>query len=71
MPTIRTLFDQHKQLDRQIEKVITYSRVEEAQLQAEISEYVVTDKIDAAYVKLLKLMQDSLDGRQAEIGQII
>ena len=68
MPTIRTLFDQHKQLDRQIEKVITYSRVEEAQLQAEISEYVVTDKIDAAYVKLLKLMQDSLDGRQAEIG---
>lgn len=68
MPTIRTLFDQHRTLDRQIEKVITYSRVEEAQLQAEISEYVVTDKIDAAYVKLLKLMQDSLDGRQSEIG---
>ena len=68
MPTIRSLFDQHRTLDRQIEKVITYSRVEEAQLQAEISEYVVTDKIDAAYVKLLELMQDSLDGRQAEIG---
>ncbi len=68
MPTIRSLFDQHRTLDRQIEKVITYSRVEEAQLQAEISEYVVTDKIDGAYVKLLKLMQDSLDGRQSEIG---
>ena len=68
MPTIRSLFDQHRTLDRQIEKVITFSRVEEAQLQAEISEYVVTDKIDAAYVKLLKLMQDSLDGRQSEIG---
>lgn len=68
MPTIRSLFDQNRTLDRQIEKVITYSRDQKDHLAAEISEYVVTDHIDKAYVKLLKLMQDSLDGRQSEIG---
>src|SRR5208337_5312294 len=41
--TIRSLFS--RELNRPIEKVITYQNQGEAQLKTEISEYVVTDHI--------------------------
>jgi hypothetical protein len=67
MPTkadlrIRALFDPKRALDRPIEKVITYQRRGDAQLRAEISEYIVTDNIEENFDHLLKLMQRALQG---------
>src|ERR1700723_3140964 len=67
--TIRTLFDQNRALNRPIEKVITYQRRSETQLKAEISEYIVTEKIEENFDHLLKLMQAALQGGGShEIG---
>jgi hypothetical protein len=59
---IRTLFDTNRALNRPIEKVITYQRRGDAQLRAEISEYIVTDNIEQNFDRLLKLMQMALQG---------
>jgi hypothetical protein len=61
-PTIRTLFDQNRALNRPIEKVITYQRRSDVQLRTEISEYIVTDNIEENFDRLLKLMQTALQG---------
>ena len=44
--TIKTLFDKQKDIYRAIEKVITYGATQEARLNSEISEYVVTKASD-------------------------
>jgi hypothetical protein len=59
---IRDLFDSNRALNRPIEKVITYQRRSDAQLRAEISEYIVTDNIEDNFERLLKLMQTALQG---------
>ena len=67
VPTIQSLFS--RELNRPIEKVITYHNHSTAQLKAEVSEYVVTDHIEEEFEKLLTLMQMALkadDGN--EIG---
>ena len=64
--TIRSLFS--LQLNRPIEKVITYQNQGEAQLKTEISEYVVTDHIAENFESLLKLMQAAESGGGHEIG---
>ena len=46
MTQIRNLFDSKRALNRPIEKVITYQKRNEMQLQGEISEYVVTEHIE-------------------------
>lgn len=67
--TIRDLFDASRALNRPIEKVITYQRRTDAQLRAEISEYIVTDNIEENFDRLLKLMQLALQGGDGhEIG---
>src|SRR5579872_7242378 len=66
---IRSLFDASRALSRPIEKVITYQRRTDAQLRAEISEYIVTDNIEENFDRLLKLMQLALQGGDGhEIG---
>ncbi len=60
MPTIRSLFK--SELNRPIEKVITYQNRSEIQIKAEVSEYVVTDHIAENFERLLKLMQGALQG---------
>jgi hypothetical protein len=66
---IRQLFDPNKNIDRSIEKVITYGASQENRLKAEISEYVVTDSIEEQMVKLLEKMQLAMDsGGENEIG---
>jgi hypothetical protein len=62
MTQIRDLFDSTRALTRPIEKVITYQNRAEAQLRAEISEYVVTDHIDESFADLLKKMQMAMQG---------
>ena len=69
MKQIRNLFDPTRALNRPIEKVITYQRRNEAQLQAEISEYVVTEHIEESFSDLLKKMQAAMQGGDGhEIG---
>lgn len=62
MTQIRNLFDSARALTRPIEKVITYHNRAEAQLRAEISEYVVTEHIDESFSDLLKKMDLALQG---------
>jgi hypothetical protein len=69
MTQIRDLFDSSRALTRPIEKVITYHNRTEAQLRAEISEYVVTEHIEESFSDLLKKMQLALRGGDGhEIG---
>ena len=56
MTQIRNLFDSSRAINRKIEKVITYQNRSEAQLKTEISEYVVTDRIEESFSDLLKKM---------------
>ncbi len=69
MTQIRNLFDSTRALNRTIEKVITYQKRSEAQVRAEISEYVVTDHIEESFSDLLKKMQSAMqDGGGHEVG---
>ncbi len=45
--TIRNLFDTGHNIDRAIEKVISYAASQDVRLKAEIDEYVVTDSIES------------------------
>jgi len=66
---IRALFDPNKDIQRTIEKVISYGASEESRLKAEISEYVVTDSIEEQFRKLLDRMQLAMEtGGENEIG---
>lgn len=67
--TIRSLFDPGKDIYRSIEKVITYGAAEEDRIKAEITEYVVTDSIEAQFRKLLEQMQYAMESESGnEIG---
>ncbi|WP_042775876.1 BREX system P-loop protein BrxC [Sinorhizobium fredii] len=67
--TIRALFDPSKDIQRTIEKVISYGASQENRLKAEISEYVVTDSIEEQFRKLLDRMQLAMEaGGENEVG---
>ena len=67
--TIRTLFDPSREIDRTIEKVISYGASQENRLKTEISEYWVTDSIEEQLGKLLEKMQLAMEaGGENEIG---
>ena len=69
MPQIRSLFDPGKDIDRAIEKVITYQASQEQRLKAEISEYIVTEGIEQQLEQLLEKMLAALEtGSSNEIG---
>ena len=66
---IKQLFDPSKNINRNIEKVITYGVSQEARLKSEISEYVVTDSIDQQFENLLLKMEAAMDvGGENEVG---
>ncbi|WP_036357316.1 BREX system P-loop protein BrxC [Microvirga sp. BSC39] len=66
---IRALFDPSKDIQRSIEKVISYGASQENRLKAEISEYVVTESIEEQFRKLLDRMQLAMEaGGENEIG---
>ena len=56
--TIRDLFDENRTINRKIETVITYSN--ESKLESEISEYVVTDRLEESFGDLLKKMNSAI-----------
>ena len=69
MTAIRSLFDPSRDINRTIEKVITYQASQEERLRLEISEYVVTDRIDEQLESLLKKMLAAMDaGGGHEVG---
>lgn len=66
---IRTLFDPSRKIERSIEKVITYQAAKEERLKAEISEYIVTERIEDELEKLLGNMRSVMDeGGGHEVG---
>jgi hypothetical protein len=66
--SIRTLFDTTRQIDRRIEKVVTYDSRADEQLRREITEYVITDNIETNFERLLSRMQEGFQGGSGEIG---
>ena len=62
MKKIRELFDTSKQIDRRIEKVISYDAAESEQLKNEITEYVVTDSITENMESLLDKFEIGMEG---------
>lgn len=69
MTLIRTLFDPSRDINRVIEKVITYQASQEQRLKAEISEYVVTESIEQQLERLLEKMQAAMEaGAGQEVG---
>ena len=69
MTQIRTLFDASKDIQRAIEKVITYQASQEQRLKAEISEYIATESIEHQLEQLLEKMQAAMEaGSSHEIG---
>ena len=68
MMKIKDLFNEGE-LDRKIEKVITYDANEEKNLKSEISEYIATESIENKLHTLLESMQRSMDtDEEDEIG---
>jgi hypothetical protein len=66
---IRQLFDPSKDIQRTIEKVISYGASQEHRLKAEVAEYVVTESIEEQLRKLLDKMQLAMEaGGENEIG---
>ena len=66
---IRETFDKSKDINRRIEKVITYAASDPKRLASEISEYVVTERIESNFNELLDKMSSSMDsGTVNEIG---
>jgi hypothetical protein len=66
--SIRSLFDTTRQIDRRIEKVVSYDSKAAAQLQREINEYVITSNIETNFERLLSRMQEGFQGGSGEIG---
>ena len=66
---IKDVFDQTKNIYRNIEKVITYNDDQEVRLKNEITEYIATESIEEQFQKLLTDMQIALDSNGGnEIG---
>lgn len=66
---IRELFDPSKNIDRRIEKVITYDTTDDDRIRQEITEYIATDSIEASFERLLDLLDEGMGGGDGnEIG---
>ena len=69
MSQIRDTFDPSKNINRRIEKVISYAAADDQRLKAEVSEYVVTESIQASFETLLDRMNQAMeDGGNNDIG---
>ena len=68
MYKIQDLFDPSKKLNRTIESVVTFGANTESDLSAEISEYVVTDKLHRNYEDVIQDLQTAFDDSSKEVG---
>ena len=66
---IRDFFSSRRPIDRKIEKVIDYYAQDDDRLLAEISEYEITDNIEACFRKFLDVFGEGIRvGQPTEIG---
>lgn len=68
MQKIQELFDPSKQLNREIESVVTFGADSPEALKGEIAEYVVTDKLHDNYENVLEDLQRAFDDSTNEVG---
>ena len=68
MHKIQELFDPSKQLNRKIESVVTFGANTTEDLEHEIKEYVVTDKLHKNYEDVLTDLQQAFNESSKEIG---
>lgn len=68
MHKIQDLFDPSKQLNRTIESVVTFGAKTVEDLNAEIREYVVTDKLHKNYEDVIGDLQSAFDNGSKEVG---
>ncbi len=59
---IRELFNPDKDLNRRIEKVITYDSIDPERLRPEITEYEATESIESSFERLLDLLEEGMSG---------
>lgn len=65
---IQELFDTGKRIDRKIESVVTFADNTSEDLNSEINEYVVTEKLHNSYHNVLDLMQNGFADGANEVG---
>ena len=68
MQKIQDLFDPSKQLNRTIESVVTFGAKTVEDLNVEIREYVVTDKLHKNYEDVIGDLQSAFDNGSKEVG---
>ena len=68
MQKIQDLFDPSKQLNRPIESVVTFTANTIEDLNSEIREYVVTDKLRQNYDSVIQDLQSAFDNGSKEVG---
>jgi len=68
MLKIQELFDPSKQLNRPIESVVTFTANTIEDLNSEIREYVVTDKLRQNYESVIQDFQSAFDNGSKEVG---
>lgn len=68
MHKIQDLFDPSKQLNREIESVVTFGANSSEDLSSEIKEYVVTEKLHRNYEEVLQDLQHAFDNSSKEVG---
>lgn len=68
MHKIQDLFDPSKQLNREIESVVTFGARTVEDLSNEIKEYVVTEKLHRNYEDVLLDLQNAFDNTSKEVG---
>ncbi len=68
MQKIQDLFDQSRQLNREIESVVTFGADTIDDLSKEIKEYVVTEKLHDNYEKVLEDLQSAFNDSSHEVG---
>ena len=68
MQKIQDLFDPSKQLNRTIESVVTFGANTVQDLNSEIREYVVTEKLHKNYEDVIGDLQSAFDNGSKEVG---
>lgn len=68
MTYIKTIFGTDKDIYRSIEKVVTFGNSTEEHLKHEISEYVVTNKLQENFEKIVDALYSGMDNGSSEIG---
>ena len=68
MLKIQDLFDPSKQLNRTIESVVTFGAKTVQDLNSEIREYVVTNKLHQNYESVIQDLQSAFDNGSKEVG---